>query len=263
MNQADQQQQTDSDEITRDQEQGHQQGGDQQGQVDQQTQDGQQEGEDNKPRLTPQEIELQRQQRRIDRLTRNKYQSQAQIQQLQAELARHQGGADDQQAAADQSTHTDLRQQAKEVIEQERFNARCDDLVRNAEVQYTDFRGKISELAQELPLFDPQGRPVQILHTILDADDPAAILYHLGSNPDEAAELAEMTPHQQMRHLIKIEQSLSDKPNTQPGQPAAKEAKPVTKAPAPIEPNRSASGQFSKPAEAMTDAEWWASQRKS
>lgn len=263
MNHADQQPQTDPDDITPGQEIDQQQGDDQQPQVDQQTQGGQQEGENKKPRLTPPEIELQRQQRRIDRLTRSKYQSQAEIQQLRAELARHQGGADDQQANADQFSPSDLRQQAKEVIEQERFNARCDDLVRTAEAQYTDFRDKISELAQELPLFDQQGRPAQVLHAILDADDPAAILYHLGSNPDEAAELADMTPRQQMRHLIKIEQSLVDKPNTQPDSSAKPDVKPATKAPAPIQPNRSATGQFSKPAEAMTDAEWWASQRKS
>ncbi|WP_269497820.1 hypothetical protein [Castellaniella sp. S9] len=265
MQTADQQQQTTSDETTQadEQQQNAHIDGDQQQHDDGQQQEGQDEGK--KTEQTPQDIELRRQQRRIDRLTRNKYQSQAQIQQLQAELAQFrtqpgQDNAEDTQANAAAPTRQDLQRQAREMVEFERINARCDDVAAKGEAQHSDFKEKVLELGHELPLFDPHGKPTQILHAILDADDPTALIYHLGSNPDEAAELAEMTPRQQLRHLIKIEASIgkqTDAPDQQQTKPS------VSKAPPPAQPNRSASGQFQKDPGTMTDAEWWASQQKS
>ena len=142
------------------------------------------------------------------------------------------------------------------MVEFERINALCDDVVATGESTYTDFGDKVRELGQELPLFDQKGKPQAILQTILDADDPAALIYHLGSNPDEAAELADMTPRQQLRRLIQIEAEIgkpSDKPSEQPAQ-----QRNLSKAPPPVQPNRSAAGQFSKDPEKMSDDEWWA-----
>lgn len=218
-----------------------------------------QQAEDEKPELTPAEKEARALKRRIDRLTRNKYQSEAQMQQMQAELTQlraqlGQGGDDPQAPAAPKPA--DLQRQAREMVEIERINARCDDVAAKGEAQFPDFKEKVLELGQELPLFTQQG-PTPIMQAILDADDPAALIYHLGSNPDAAAELADMTPRQQMRHLIKIEAEIG-KPSDPP---ASTPAPAVSKAPPPVQPNRSASGQFTKDPEKMTDEEWWEHQK--
>lgn len=276
MQTEDQQQQPASDEITQTLDDGQQQnatqnnGGDQH---DDQNQGSQQEGEGKegedegkKPEVTAAEKEAKALKRRIDRLTKNKYQSEAQMQQMQQEIsqlrAKYGQGSDDEAAANAQTiTPANLQQQAREMIEFERINARCDDVVAAGESAYTDFGEKVRELGQELPLFDQSGKPAAILQTILDAEDPAALIYHLGANPDEAAELADMTPRQQMRRLIQIESEIG-KPSEKPAEAPAQQRN-LSKAPPPVQPNRSAAGQFQKDPEKMSDSEWWASQRKS
>lgn len=277
MQTADQQQQPTSDDITQSEiiekpQTDQQTAGNDQQQID--GKEGQQDGEGNegqdegsKPEVTPAEKEARALKRRIDRLTRNKYQSEAQMQQMQAELAQlraqlGQGGGDDPQASVASPKPEDLQRQAREMVEIERINARCDDVAAQGEAKFPDFRDKVVELGQELPLFDPQGRPAPILQTILDSDDPAALIYHLGSNPDEAAELADMTPRQQMRRLIQIEAGIGKTIDTSPSaQPQAAQKPTVSKAPPPVQPNRSASGQFTKDPERMSDDEWWEHQQ--
>ena len=224
-----------------------------------------------KPEPTPAEKEAKALKRRIDRLTRGKYQSEAQIQQLQAELAQYRaqqvqqpGGEGHQPIHQPQQQHQpDLRQQAQEVLRMERINARCDDVVDAGEAAYPDFKAKVVELSHELPLFGQGGAPQPILEAILEADNPAALIYHLGSDPDLAAELADLSPRQQMRRLMKIEAQLSADPTKQPSASAQQPPRDLSKAPPPVNPNRAASGSPSKDPAAMTDAEWWASQRKS
>ncbi len=220
-----------------------------------------------KPRLTPAEMEVQRLRRRIDRLTRSKYQSEAERTQLQREIDQLRGhdgqrrddGSDSDERAA--PSREDLQRQAREMVEAERINARCDDVAAKGEASFPDFGEKVIELGQELPLFDQRG-PTQIMKAILDSDDPAALIYHLGSNPDEAAELADMSPRQQLRQLIKIEAQIdSAPPPTQQNaqsqqQPAA--APKVSKAPPPVQPNRSAAGDVAKDPSKMSDAEYFA-----
>lgn len=288
MQTADQQQQSTSDDITTQTQteqqphaeqppvDGEQQLHDGAPQGEQQT-DGDGEGQDKdkdegkKPELTPAEKEARALRRRVDRLTRTKYQSEAQLQQMQAEIAQLRGqlgheGADDPQASAATPTAQDLQRQAREMVEFERINARCDDVVAQGEAAYTDFGDKVRELGQELPLFDQRMRPAPILQTILDSDDPAALIYHLGANPDEAAELADMTPRQQMRRLIQIEAQIGKTSDT-PSATAAPSAQPrtVSKAPPPAQPNRAPAGNVTKDPSKMSDAEFfaWRKQQKS
>lgn len=66
---------------------------------------------------------------------------------------------------------------------------------------------------------------------ILDCDDPPAIAYYLGQHPDEAAAIAQMTPHQIGRAIGRIEATLSAPP-----EPARQlePSKTVTRAPPPV-----------------------------
>lgn len=227
-----------------------------------------------KPEPTPAEKEAKALRRRVDRLTRRYYEAEARQQQLEHELAQYRAPqqaqefgqeGDSQQHARppqQQFTQADVQRQAQEMVEMQRIGARCDEVVSKGEAEHPDFGQKVLELGAELPLFDQRtGRHQPILEALLDADDPAALIYHLGSNPDVAAEIAELSPRQQVRRLAQIELELQSAP-TKRGPPAAPASPPLSKAPPPITPTRGAGGQFTKDPAAMSDAEWWASQRK-
>lgn len=100
------------------------------------------------------------------------------------------------------------------------------------------FAEKESAFRAEHPDYDTVVRnptlPItqQVAEVILDTDDPPAIAYYLGQNPEEAAAIAQMTPHQIGRAIGRIEAKLSAPPASDaPRQP---EPKAVTKAPAPV-----------------------------
>lgn len=232
-------------------------------------QEGQQQEKDDqgqeKPKeLTPAEKEAKALRRRVDRLTKARYEGEARARQLEEELQRYRAQQPQDQHGQDsprQLGPQDVERQAREIVAAERFNAKCNEVARLGDEQYPDFGEKLKELGNEATLFNKDGRPEPLMEAILDVDDPAALIYHLGANPDVAAEIAELSPRQQVRRLAVIELQLKSAPKEQ--KPASAPAPAVTKAPPPIQPNRSASGQFTKDPDAMTDAEWWASQRKS
>lgn len=100
------------------------------------------------------------------------------------------------------------------------------------------FAEKESAFRAEHPDYDAVVRnptlPItqQVAEVILDTDDPPAIAYYLGQNPEEAAAIAQMTPHQIGRAIGRIEAKLSAPPASDAlRQP---EPKTVTKAPAPV-----------------------------
>lgn len=68
---------------------------------------------------------------------------------------------------------------------------------------------------------------------LFDCDDPPAIAYYLGQNPQEAAAIAQMTPHQIGRAIGRIEAKLSAPPAATETQ-RQPEPKTVTKAPPPV-----------------------------
>ncbi|WP_315132812.1 hypothetical protein [Achromobacter marplatensis] len=233
-------------------------------------QEGQQQEKDDqgqeKPKeLTPAEKEAKALRRRVDRLTKARYEGEAKARQLEEELqryrAQHQPQDQHGQGAPRQLGPQDVERQAREIVEMERFTSKCNEVVKVGDEQYPDFNEKLKELGNEATLFNKDGRPEPLLEAILDVDDPAALIYHLGANPDVAAEIAELSPRQQVRRLAVIELQLKSSPKEQ--KPASAAAPAVTKAPPPIQPNRTASGQFSKDPTQMSDAEWWTAQRKS
>ena len=96
-----------------------------------------------------------------------------------------------------------------------------------------------------------------VLESILDSDVGPQLAYHLAKHPDVAERLNAMTPVQAAREIGRLEAAVAS-----PAAQITPPAKRTTSAPAPINPVRGGNGQFSKPAEAMSDAEWYAAQRK-
>lgn len=94
-----------------------------------------------------------------------------------------------------------------------------------------------------------------VLESILDSDSGPQLAYHLAKNPELAEQLNAMTPVQAAREIGRLEARLAQ-PKTETTPP-----KRTTSAPAPINPVRGGNGQFTKPTEAMSDAEWYAANR--
>lgn len=171
-----------------------------------------------KPELTPAEREAKALKRRVDRLTREKYETQAELQQLRQRPA-------EPQEETPQLTEQEVNRRAQQIADTKAFNARCDDIDRVGRKEFPDFKEKFVELSEEIPTFTKDG-PTPFLEALLDSENPAALIHHLGSNPDLAAELADLSPRQQVRRLALIERDMG-----------AKEAPPKTSsAPKPIQP---------------------------
>lgn len=96
-----------------------------------------------------------------------------------------------------------------------------------------------------------------VLESILDSDVGPQLAYHLAKHPDVAERLNAMTPVQAAREIGRLEAAVASPAAAQPTPPA----KRTTTAPAPINPVRGGNGQFTKPTEAMSDAEWYAANR--
>jgi len=84
---------------------------------------------------------------------------------------------------------------------------------------------------------------------ITDSDRGADILYHLGKNPDQAAEIAAMSPVQQARVIGRIEAKLEDQADRKPTKPtqAPNPPNPIKgKAEATVNPERMSADDWRK-----------------
>lgn len=211
------------------------------------------EGAEKEPELTPREKELKDQleaaqrdkdnaekakksmQRRIDRITREGHQPQQQ-------RAQASQGQDDQELTPEQISQA-IAQQANEIAERREMNRRCDQVAAQAEKMDKNFLTNFRELTQETgPMFDQQGRPAPLMEAILDSESPAKVLVHLTENRDLAAEIADMTPRQQIRRIAQLENELeaAAAKEKEPKKPSAapKPATPVKAVAAGDEPDQ-------------------------
>lgn len=182
--------------------------------------------------------------RRIDRLTADKYRTKAENEQLKQErehlrqqLSALQGGSTEQEQS--RLTSEDVERHAREIVEMERFNAKCNDIAEQGKKAYKgDFDKALATLAQATgPLFTPKGKPEPLMAAILDAaDKPHQIIHYLGTNPEVAEDLADLSPLKQAKRIAQIERDLSEKPKAsnapkplQPVKAAATSAAPDPK----------------------------------
>lgn len=161
-------------------------------------------------------------QRRINELTRQKYERQAEANFYKKEAERL-AQAQRTEEGTKQIDPADLEplieSKAKEIAAQQAFNARCNTVYEKGAQAFPDFDRALSNLKMV------GGLTKESLESIIESDMPERVIHHLGSNLDEAARILELSPVAQARAIAKLEVKLST--------PAPK---PVSKAPAPIEP---------------------------
>jgi hypothetical protein len=145
----------------------------------------------------------------------------AQLTEARQRLSQYETPQETQQQAPDPFKLAEVIATVREV------NAKANKVAAEGKSRFPDFIQALQEVAQEVgPLFDAQrgGLPTAVGEAILDSDDPAALLHHLGTNPDVAADLRGLSPIQVARRVARIEAELS-----KPREPKESKApKPIT-----------------------------------
>ena len=160
-------------------------------------------------------------QRRIDRLTREKYQLRAENDQLRTPRQ-----VDEDHPLNEADVETRAHQLARDITEREKFTSHCNDVFDKGQKASKKFTESMQEFAEEVgPVFDKNGNPSTVMAAILDADEPHKLIIYLAGKPDLSAELADLSPSRQIRRIAQIEKEMGEdkpKPSTAP-----KPAQPV------------------------------------
>jgi hypothetical protein len=141
----------------------------------------------------------------------------------------------------------DPRVLAQEISRIQRFTDKSNELVSKGKAKHTDFMPAIKELAKEVgDLVLRNGAPSPFMEVVFEAaDDPVALLYHLGKNDDLAEGLADLTPIQLAKKLTRIETAMAEASNPQ-----------QSKAPKPLEPIRPKAPASNEPSDTDSIDDW-------
>lgn len=216
-----------------------------------------------KKEKTPEQREIDRLRRRVDNLTRQKYELRAAMPAPAPQ--QHQSQADDDEPVT--LTRAELQRQIAEqaqklaptMKEQQAEAERRHGVVTLLAKEWG--QEKFDNLSAELDdafggLMDHRGAPKAATDAIFEADSPKDVIEYLTDpdNADEAASFSKMNALQAGREIARIEQKIE----------AAKlDAKPrPSNAPAPIEPARGGGVKVEKDPAQMTDAEFAAWRRR-
>ena len=196
---------------------------------------------------------LRRMQRRIDKRTADVYRERAANEQLKARLAELEAQTKESEEPRQQETR-----QADPVVIARHIAAvvKCTDwsnkLVADGTKSHADFKEALSELVGEVgELVRYNGLPSPFLAVVQEAsEDPKALLYYLGKNPDVASELADLGPIRLAKRIVKIEEDI-----------AAEAKQKTSKAPKPLDALK-ASGGGAKTLATASDEEFYKLRRQ-
>ncbi len=202
--------------------------------------------------LTEEQKTIRKQMRRIERLTAKRGAAEREAELLRQQLAQiqqsasRQGDGEAEETGSRQLTEADIeriaRHKAEEITRQRAIGEKVGKVLREG-AKLEGFNAAVDAVAEVVPFTDRGGKPTPFIEAVLDADDPVAVFKYLGDNPDEAEDLAGLTPAQLGRRLAKLESKLGAKKQT-------------SAAPTPIKPiNGNSAGALEPDPE--RDAEAW------
>lgn len=216
-------------------------------------------------KLTDEQKTIRKLQRRIDRLTAKRGGSERENELLRQQLDQTQRQLDAAAKQEDDDEVTEGKRQRRTLTEADvdrLANERARELHKRSSIadrvdgvlkigsKLEGFDAAVDAVAEIVPFTDRQGRPTPFIAAVLECDDPAAMLKHLGDNPDDAEDLADLEPAQLGRRLARLEDRLKR---------GAK--KQTSAAPAPLKPvTPSSSGGEPDPEKDM--AAWIAARNK-
>jgi hypothetical protein len=180
--------------------------------------------------------------RRVARLTRERYEERARHE-FELEQARKAATPPKSEADGEKPhlTHEEVEQRARtmaaEIAEANSFNDRCNKVFEEGKKLSPTFADDLKTIRDEVgPLFDKNNRPTDFMKAILDADAPARLLKHFADDIEAAAEIEALPLRQQIRRIALLEQSMGE----------ASKPKPST-APKPVAPVRGGGGGTGEP----------------
>lgn len=193
---------------------------------------------------------LKRLERRIDRVTAARYQAEAEREQARQEAAELKARLQqfEQHEDTPRQPQIDPVQLANEIATVREITARSNAIAKEGEAKFgkTEFAQALRTVQEEAgSLFTQKGTPTPIGEAVLSADDPAALLHYLGTNPEAASELADLTPVQAARRIARLEIEMS--------KPVAPKQ---SNAPKPISPVRASSAASSGLTDDLPADEW-------
>lgn len=157
----------------------------------------------------------------------------------------------DQQVKAEKAVKEKTEKSAMQ-----QFEEAVDEIVETGKEKYEDFM----EVSTKMPLDEKMMEA--IVHS--ESDELAAdIIYYLGKNPEEAAEIQEMSPLKAARAIERIAIKVSKEEDGSPSEKKPVVKKQLTKAEEPIKPQKSTGG-IDKDPNNMSPAEYraWREKRK-
>lgn len=163
-------------------------------------------------------------QRRVDRLTRDRYAERARAEQAERELETLRQRVSQPEEKPEVDVQAEAKRMADEMLSQRELKAKVNDVLSKGR-SIEGFEAAAGLAVEELGLVDGRGNPTPSLFALLDTDSPAELLHHIGSNPDLAESLSGLSPTRLAVRLAKLEEELK----------AAKAPK-TSAAPKPIKP---------------------------
>ena len=142
----------------------------------------------------------------------------------------------------------DIDQGVRETLAKQSADAKAEQQKTESEKRITNFNERANALGKSD--FDEKANaipnlPTGVADAIMQSEDGAKMVYHLGSNPEEAEALANMTPAMAIMQLGKLSAKLSAKPEIK-----------TSAAPDPIETLKSGSAISSDIGDDMSIDEW-------
>jgi len=184
-------------------------------------------------------------QKRIDALTREKYEARREAEQAkqEAEMLREMRSNGDPVNLQDiEQVQALVKQEAVRLRQEETFNQACNKVYESGLSEFKDFDKSLSSLQLV-------GVSRDFLEIVADSGVGAKLIHHLGSNLDEAARITALPPAKMAREITLLETKL------------ASQKKQISNAPEPIKPI-SAIGNNPKSYDQMTDREFAEFRRK-
>lgn len=177
------------------------------------------------PEADDREKALKRMERRIQRLTAARYEAEARAKAAAEEAARFREQFQQPEA---QQPEVDPIKLADVIARVRETNAKANQIAKVGSEKFQNFGEAVRTLNEEAgPLFTQHGLPTALGEAVFESEDPAALLHHLGSNPEIAAELHGLTPVQLARRIARIEAQMAEPPKPKVSQ-APKAIKPLT-----------------------------------
>lgn len=180
-------------------------------------------------------------QKRIDQLTREKYESKRAAEAAAQEAAYYRQMIDQAQRNPNAPVDANqlqayVHQEAQRMQQEAEFNRACNKV-------YDDGAKNIPGFDASLQNLQVVGLNKDILDVIVDSDEAAKIIHYLGNDLDEAARIVSLPPVRMAREITKLEAKLAD------------QSKKISNAPDPIKPIGGSSKNTKSPGQ-MSDEEY-------